>query len=229
MPTTKKTTPKRAGKTQRLDETPSSPVIDEVKIINANHPHAGEHVIITNETLSTGQRIARLTDCQHGTAQCGVSSADVDVPFSKPGKSEAVKNKGGRPTKFSKELAFDICEGIVEGKSLRIILSQEGMPSIATVFRWLDENEWFRDNYTRAKDNQADTNAEDIQELVADVRSGKIDPQSARVAGDLLKWSSSKLKPKKYGDKLDLTSDGKQMPAPIISIAAVPQQEKLND
>jgi hypothetical protein len=170
---------KRAGKTQRLDETPSSPVL-------------------VGEIVKAKQEIARA------------------------------KSKGGRPTLYSQDLAYEICEGIVEGKSLRKILSDDGMPSIATVFRWLDENEWFRDNYMRAKDNQADTNAEDIQELVADVRSGKIDPQSARVAGDLLKWSSSKLKPKKYGDKLDLTSDGKQMPAPIISIAAVPQNKEIN-
>jgi hypothetical protein len=105
---------------------------------------------------------------------------------------------------------------IIEGRSLRSICREDGMPYIATVFRWLDENDWFKEQYIRAKDNQADTNAEDIQELVHEVRTGKIDPQAARVAGDLLKWSSSKLKPKKYGDKLDVTSDGKALPTPIL-------------
>jgi hypothetical protein len=102
------------------------------------------------------------------------------------------------------------------------------MPHIATIFNWHRSVDGFLEQYMRAKEEQADTNAEDLQEIVDEVRKGILDPQSARVAADILKWTSSKLKPKKYGDKLDLTSDGKQMPAPIISIAAVPQNKEIN-
>lgn len=102
------------------------------------------------------------------------------------------------------------------------------MPHIATIFNWHRSVPGFLEQYTRAKDEQADTNAEDLQEIVDEVRSGRLDPQSARVAADILKWSSSKLKPKKYGDKLDLTSDGKQLPTPIIGLAMPPQNKEIN-
>ena len=33
--------------------------------------------------------------------------------------------------------------------------------------------------------------------------------QAVKLKADNLKWSMSKMKPKKYGDKVDVTSDGK--------------------
>jgi len=134
--------------------------------------------------------------------------------------AETLKPKlTGRPSSYTDEVGDEICARITEGQSLRKICRDDHMPSLATIFNWLRVQPIFLEQYTRAKENQADTNAEDIQELIEEVRTGVLDPQAARVAGDLLKWSSSKLKPKKYGDKLDLTSDGKQLPQPIISIA----------
>jgi hypothetical protein len=127
------------------------------------------------------------------------------------------KAKGGRPTSFLDELADEICSRIVEGESLRSICRGNNMPHISTIFNWFRTQPQFLEQYMRAKEQQADTNQEDIQQLAHDTIKGKIDPQAARVAGDLLKWSSSKLKPKKYGDKLDLTSDGKQLPSPILA------------
>lgn len=137
-------------------------------------------------------------------------------------------DKGGRPSSYTKEIGDEICARITEGQSLRKICRDDHMPSLATIFNWQRSVPGFLEQYTRAKDEQADTNAEDLQEIVEEVRSGKLDPQSARVAADILKWTSSKLKPKKYGDKLDLTSDGKQLPTPIISIAAAPETKEIN-
>lgn len=94
------------------------------------------------------------------------------------------------------------------------------MPSVVTVFAWLRKHESFLNQYTRAKEEQADTNAEDIQQLAYDVRDGNVDPQAARVAGDLLKWTASKLKPKKYGEKIDHTTNGKDLPTPIIDLGS---------
>lgn len=168
MPTTKKPTAKRAGKTQRLDDTPSSPVLVKATIVKK--------------------------------------------------ANELAKNKGGRPSLFTQALADEFCSRIADGKSMRRVCLDEDMPSKVTIFSWFTTHEEFLNQYTRAKEASADAHADDIQDIAADVLKGNIDPQAARVAGDLLKWTASKLKPKKYGDKLDLTSDGKQMPAPIISI-----------
>ena len=51
-----------------------------------------------------------------------------------------------RPTKYTHELAIQICEHIVTGKSLRAICREvEGMPSASTVFLWLAKHPEFAD------------------------------------------------------------------------------------
>ena len=52
-----------------------------------------------------------------------------------------------------------------------------------------------------ARDEVADTLADEIRELAQNVVDGKLDPNAGRVAIDALKWIASKLKPKAYGDR----------------------------
>jgi hypothetical protein len=115
-------------------------------------------------------------------------------------------SKGGRPTDYTKELGDAICAELAGGKSLKRICEKKEMPSRQTVYSWLRLPE-FLDNYTRAKDDSADALADDIIDIAQGVLKKKYDPQAARVAIDGMKWSASKLKPKKYGDKLDLTGE----------------------
>lgn len=97
-----------------------------------------------------------------------------------------------------------ICEAIAAGDSLVRILRKRGMPDYSTVMRWLGNDEQFRENYARAREAQADADADKIGEVAARVLEGKLDPQAARVAIDALKWSAGKRKPKKYGDKIEI-------------------------
>lgn len=112
--------------------------------------------------------------------------------------------KIGRPSVYTPELGIEICVQIAEGKSLRSICKADDRPSMVTIFTWLDKHPEFLNHYTRAKEQQADASSEDITEIADEVRRGLIDPQAARVAIDAYKWTASKLKPKKYGDKLDI-------------------------
>jgi hypothetical protein len=109
----------------------------------------------------------------------------------------------GRPTKYTQELADTICRRIMEGESLRSIVSDDGMPNRSSVHLWLSQNKEFSDQYVRAKDNQADTLADDLL-FIADNAE---DINKARLQVDTRKWVASKLKPKKYGDKLDLDAN----------------------
>jgi hypothetical protein len=118
----------------------------------------------------------------------------------------------GRPTKFTQELADTICERIMNGESLRSIVTDEGMPNRSSVHKWLAENKAFSDQYARAKDNQADTLADEIM-FIADNAE---DVQKARLQVDTRKWIASKLKPKKYGDKLDMTTGGQKLEGLVI-------------
>lgn len=107
---------------------------------------------------------------------------------------------------------------IAEGATLREIANHEGMPHVATVMRWLDGHDKFREHYAHAREKQADAFADDIIDLANQAATGYIDPLGARVAIDAKKWAAGKRKPKVYGDKVDLTSDGKALPTPILGI-----------
>lgn len=124
----------------------------------------------------------------------------------------------GRPSEYSPEKAREICERMAEGKSLREICLAEDMPSKTTVFRWLEREEPFRDQYARAREAQFDFIAEEIVRISDDAsgdffiedRDGKsvVVPDHARVQRDRLrvdsrKWLLSKIAPRKYGDKVD--------------------------
>lgn len=143
-------------------------------------------------------------------------------------EKEIAKNRMGRPSSYTQDTANEFCARIANGMSLRRACAEDDMPSAKTIFNWFESYPDFLQQYTRAKEASADALADDIQDIADDVLKGNLDPQAARVAGDLKKWTASKLKPKKYGDKLDLTSDGKQLPTPIISIAAAPENKEIN-
>ncbi len=138
---------------------------------------------------------------------------------------EGEEKKLGRPTKFTNELADNICEIIsTSSTSLRTLCKDESMPSANTIIRWLREKEDFRLQYARAKEDQADFLAEEIIEISDDATNDFMTIQKgdqsyevenkewtsrSKLRVDARKWIASKLKSKKWGDKIDLTSDGK--------------------
>lgn len=126
--------------------------------------------------------------------------------------AEQGSDPGGRPSTYTEDLAAEICAQLAEGKSLRSILkTNESYPAMSTIFKWLRDNDSFSEQYTRAKAESADALADDIQDIADGTLDGTYDPQSARVAMDGKKWIASKLKPKVYGDKLDLTTGNEKL------------------
>lgn len=117
---------------------------------------------------------------------------------------------GGRPTSYTDAIATEICERIAQGESLKHITDQDNMPSRVTVHSWLldDRYKEFLNKYESAREMQADVYADEMDDIAHDQ---SIDTQRARLIIDTRKWTSSKLKPKKYGDKLDMTSGGEKI------------------
>lgn len=129
--------------------------------------------------------------------------------------SGKAKRPVGRPSKFSQDLAENICEQIANGKSLRAICAGDDMPSATTVFKWLNENQDFSEQYARARDRQADHYFEEIVEISDSVEADSAAVAKARLQVDARKWTLSKLAPKKYGEKTELdvkSSDGSMTP-----------------
>lgn len=114
----------------------------------------------------------------------------------------------GRPTDYSEELSKIICERLANGESLVAICKDESIPHRSTIHDWLNPNhptyqKDFADKYARAREDQADFKADEIEDIADKVINGEIRPDAARVAIDAKKWTASKLRPKRYGDKIE--------------------------
>ncbi len=122
----------------------------------------------------------------------------------------------GRPTKYTQELAATICAEIGLGKSLRTVLKGEDMPAMSSVFLWLREHKDFSEQYARACEERTEAMAEDIIDIsdessrdFIETEDGRMIPnteaiQRSKLRVDTRKWLMAKMKPKKYGDKMEV-------------------------
>lgn len=92
----------------------------------------------------------------------------------------------------------------MNGESLMAICRTAGMPCREFIYEWLQEDKTFADDYARAREAQADFYADQVAEI-ADTED---DPNRARVRIDARKWIAGKMRPKKYGDRVDHEVDG---------------------
>ena len=150
--------------------------------------------------------------------------------------------KKGRPTLYTEELASEICAELALGKSIRTVCHPEHMPSVATIFNWFSKHPTFLEQYTRAKQESADAMAEDVLDIADDgtndymtitkgdkeyeVTNGEA-IQRSRLRVETRKWLMAKMKPKKYGDKIDMTTNGKDLPTPILGGLSVKELDAL--
>jgi hypothetical protein len=97
------------------------------------------------------------------------------------------------------------------------------MPAQQTVYVWLNRDKAFQDQYARAREEQADTHADEIIAIadedpevnhirdkdgnVVDIKidSGYVAYQKQRI--EARKWTAAKLRPKKYGDRVTHAGD----------------------
>jgi hypothetical protein len=86
------------------------------------------------------------------------------------------------------------------GRSLYAICNDDAdMPTRQTVFNWMHAHDEFFDQYMRAKEASATADAEKADHIADLASQGKIDANAARVAGDIIKWSTAHKQPKRFG------------------------------
>ena len=124
--------------------------------------------------------------------------------------------KMGRPSIYTDELANDICTRLGLGESLRKICLDEEMPSLRSVMNWLTTKPDFLQQYTRAREIQAETQFDQLIDIVdqppeLSYVTGKNGEQievkfdSSYVAWmklrvDTRKWTAARMAPKRYGE-----------------------------
>lgn len=113
-----------------------------------------------------------------------------------------------------------------QGLSLRLALKKIDL-SRPTFFKWIDGDEQLINHYARAREERAEKLFEEILEIADEttkdtvtidedgIQIEKVNREvieRTRIRIDARKWMLGKMQPKKYGDKLDVTSDGEKLP-----------------
>ena len=141
--------------------------------------------------------------------------------------------------KFNQRVALDICRKVASGKSLKKICDDaksEGkkkdvrMPSRTVIHSWLlDETKTiivkgkeikFYDKYQEAVNIRTENMFDELNEIAdnQDINEGT---NRSRLRIDTRKWYLSKIMPKKYGDKIDITSNGNELTPILLKINAI--------
>lgn len=131
--------------------------------------------------------------------------------------------KMGRPSKYTKKLAKEICNRIAAGEFVYQIAKDPDMPSPDTIYRWTTEREDFSDLYLEARAKQAHKLFEETINIADDGTNDYVERvkksgeahvvgdtehiQRSKLRVDTRKWFISRVLPKMYGDKLTVGGD----------------------
>lgn len=110
-----------------------------------------------------------------------------------------------RPLAPTPELIAEILGRIAEGQALRRICTEPHAPSIGTFYAWMARDAELAERYVRAREDQAETLADEIAEIADDET---LPSDSRRIRIDARKWIAAKLKPKRYGEKIQAEHSG---------------------
>jgi len=135
----------------------------------------------------------------------------------------------------------EICDLIAQGQSLNKICKQDGFPAKSTFLFWVMRYPDLADQYTRAREIQADVLVDEINDIADDSSADygfkeaedkdgqgakKVflpeHVQRAKLRIDTRKWQAGKQRPKKYGDLSTIKHEGEV----TLSIADKLQQAR---
>ena len=108
---------------------------------------------------------------------------------------------------YGQEIKAAIVEGLA-AESLNRLCKADGFPNRRTVERWMDEDAEFAAQCARAREAHAERLFDGMEDIEEGVLSGHIKPDAAKVVLSSRQWRAEKLKPRKFGPKLDLNHSG---------------------
>ncbi len=133
----------------------------------------------------------------------------------------------GRPSKYSEDIGDQLCELISTSNKGLVHHCKTLKVSTVSVYRWLEEFEEFRNRYARAREAQADFLADEILEIADEANRDTITitkggkqveventewTNRSKLRVDARKWIAAKLRPKKYGDRIDVAQTIQELP-----------------
>lgn len=134
------------------------------------------------------------------------------------------KKKTGRPSKYTPEIAQEMCNRLANGEPLRQICRDEGFPAWQTVYDWMyrddalgEEGVGLSGAIAKAREIGQDAIAEQIWLEVNQEPERILSEGGGRVDSGYVQWQKvkaeiglkllAKWNPKRYGDKIALAGD----------------------
>lgn len=130
--------------------------------------------------------------------------------------------KTGRPSKYTQEIADEICARIALGETVSVICKDAGMPAERTVWDWTEHNALFSQAFARARIAQTRTWADQIVTIADSVQEDYLRdadgnpvlnskeepifirerPQRTHQRIEVRKWLMTKINVAEYGEKI---------------------------
>jgi hypothetical protein len=159
------------------------------------------------------------------TSQNAGKVAQNAIEQAKASSEAAPPNKKiGRPSKYTPEIAQEMCKMLADGIPLRQICRQEGFPEWRTVYDWMYRDDALGEDgaglstaIAKAREVGQDAIAEQIwldintePERILSEGGGRVDPgyvQWQKAKADIGLKLLAKWNPKRYGDKIAVGGD----------------------
>jgi len=115
---------------------------------------------------------------------------------------------------YSEALAMDICDKLSNGVSLQKICQQDGYPAQSAIYVWIAQEPFFKEIYTRARENAAHTLFDQMIDIADDSSADLLEDGSANNAAiaraklqiDTRARVAGKLCARVYGERVEALS-----------------------
>lgn len=138
-------------------------------------------------------------------------STDIAPEQQKPRK------KMGRPSKYTPELAAEICQRLSDGEPLRHICRDSHMPAWQKIYEWMAKDKELSGAIAQAREQGADAIAEEALEIIDSPPERVLTKTGEVIDSAYVTWQRNRAElrlkllakwhPKKYGDRTVLAGD----------------------
>lgn len=115
----------------------------------------------------------------------------------------------GRPSEYNFEMCEKICEEVANGFNIKSVLaSDESYPTFPTWCKWKREHPELFNLYVNSMQDKSESADEELDQIYSMLKSGELEPSTANVLIQTIKWRMGKWYPKMFGDKVQQEHSG---------------------
>ena len=135
-------------------------------------------------------------------------------------------SKVGRPSKFTQEIADQICDLMIAGSDL-VDACEALKLNRRTVYRWMHENPDFDAQCARAREALTEFRIKKIRDKIATAQADGVDPQLLKIQVSFEQWEAEKIAPRyQQKNRTELTGkDGGPLKVEHIDLSHMSDEE----